>query len=121
MGKEMSVRTNNKGTPTIAPIVATTFLLIQTNSTCPTEGEEENMVKGDLEEAAICTQSGHAASSCYYLFDQNFQVNNQNQKAAMITSPSIVNYPYWYAYIGATNHLAADLNNLSIGSEYDGS
>ncbi|KAL5766826.1 hypothetical protein ACOSP7_017443 [Xanthoceras sorbifolium] len=49
-----------------------------------------------------------------------YQMNAAHPNAACIASPSTVADPAWYIDSGATNHITADLNNLSLKNEYKG-
>ncbi|KAL5790897.1 hypothetical protein ACOSQ2_005785 [Xanthoceras sorbifolium] len=49
----------------------------------------------------------------------NVQGSNINQQtAAYYATPDSVNDQAWYVHSGATNHVTADMNNLSLKSEY---
>ena len=86
----------------------------------------------------ICKRIGHLATTCYFHFDNDYQPhapsnNNQehhnstsgsftphaNSNAYVATSDTIHD-PAWYVDSGATSHVTADLDNLSINSEYKG-
>ncbi|KAL5842030.1 hypothetical protein ACOSQ3_012633 [Xanthoceras sorbifolium] len=49
-----------------------------------------------------------------------YQGNVTHTNTALIASPSTVADPAWYIDSGATNHITADLNNLSLKNEYRG-
>ncbi|KAL5856782.1 hypothetical protein ACOSQ3_004240 [Xanthoceras sorbifolium] len=60
----------------------------------------------------LCAKLGHSALQCYRRFDQQFQ--------AFYATPETVADQSWYVDSGATNHITADMNNLSMRSEYRG-
>ena len=84
----------------------------------------------------ICSKQGHLASNCYFRFDHNFvsssntnssQQNNYSANnsmsgntSAFVASPQTVGDASWYVESGATNHITADLNNLSLQRDYKG-
>ncbi|GAA0157982.1 transmembrane signal receptor [Lithospermum erythrorhizon] len=47
--------------------------------------------------------------------------NDSSSKTALIATPSTIQDPSWYIDSGATNHITADLNNLSLYHDYHGS
>ncbi|KAL5764513.1 hypothetical protein ACOSP7_016867 [Xanthoceras sorbifolium] len=45
---------------------------------------------------------------------------NVNRSTSYYATPKVINDTSWYSNSGATNHVTADLSNLSIQSEYKG-
>ncbi|GAA0165293.1 hypothetical protein LIER_43710 [Lithospermum erythrorhizon] len=68
----------------------------------------------------ICLKPGHTAAKCYQRYVQSSS-NDSSSKTALIATPSTIQDPSWYIDSGATNHITANLNNLSIYHDYDGS
>lgn len=90
----------------------------------------------------ICEKIEHTASKCYFRFDQNYSLNNNNNNqrptnpnanlahTGMDTSnPNTTQpsknedaaYEEWYPDSGATNHITNNLENLNLGNkEYKG-
>ncbi|PON63538.1 hypothetical protein PanWU01x14_130120, partial [Parasponia andersonii] len=78
----------------------------------------------------LCGRVGHLASRCYSSFDPNVsldsssahtsQLSGSTSHAAFVASPTTVNDPSWYIDSGATDHIASDLANLTILSDYKG-
>ncbi|KAF8394586.1 hypothetical protein HHK36_020800 [Tetracentron sinense] len=67
----------------------------------------------------ICNRVGHSALDCFHRLDLSFQGRQPPPKlqamAAMRQDST------WFTDTGATNHVTADLNNLSLHSDYEGS
>ncbi|KAF8398674.1 hypothetical protein HHK36_014529 [Tetracentron sinense] len=67
----------------------------------------------------ICNRVGHSALDCFHRLDLSFQGRQSPPKlqamAAMRQDST------WFTDTGATNHVTADLNNLSLHSDYEGS
>ncbi|KAL5751167.1 hypothetical protein ACOSP7_025770 [Xanthoceras sorbifolium] len=60
------------------------------------------------------------SSGGYQINTGGYPMNAAHPNAAYIASPSTVAGPTWYIDSGATNHITADLNNLSVKNEYKG-
>ncbi|KAL5827956.1 hypothetical protein ACOSQ3_019798 [Xanthoceras sorbifolium] len=59
-------------------------------------------------------------SGGYQINTGGYPMNAAHPNAVYIASPSTVADPAWYIDSGATNHITADLNNLSVKNEYKG-
>ena len=72
----------------------------------------------------ICGKSGHQALDCYHRMDFAYQGKNPSQKLAAMASVSNAaitnNQDPWLADSGTSDHLTANLNNLSVQSQYKG-
>lgn len=69
----------------------------------------------------ICDKRGHVARECYHRFDHSYSTENPQKVAALLASPtSPQEESNWFVDSGASAHLTADLNNLSVHSEYQG-
>lgn len=68
----------------------------------------------------ICSKPGHTALACYNRFNHSYTPEKPAKLSALIASPNTPSDPSWYVDSGATNHLTADLNNLSMHSEFNG-
>lgn len=73
----------------------------------------------------ICGKTGPLAPRCYSRFDHNVQdpkISSQPNSAprAFVATPTTVNDPSWYVDSGTTDNVIADLNNLSLRSDYKG-
>ncbi|KAF8407394.1 hypothetical protein HHK36_006525 [Tetracentron sinense] len=67
----------------------------------------------------ICNRVGHNALDCFHRLDLSYQGRQPPQKLqAMVASKQASST--WYTDTRATNHVTADLSNLSLHSEYDG-
>ncbi|KAL5843241.1 hypothetical protein ACOSQ4_009199 [Xanthoceras sorbifolium] len=60
------------------------------------------------------------SNSGYQINAGGYPMNAAHPNAAYIASPSTVADPAWYIDSGATNHITANLNNLSVKNEYKG-
>jgi hypothetical protein len=60
--------------------------------------------------------------SCWHRFNQSFQPNhNTSPPVAFLTTQNTPSNGNWYPGTGSTNHLTADLNNLSLQTKpYNG-
>lgn len=74
---------------------------------------------GGAIQCQLCGISGHAAITCRRRFDVSYQGVN-SLPSAFIAAQSPIHHSNWYPDSGATNHLTADLNNLSLPSSYNG-
>ena len=66
----------------------------------------------------VCKKKGHEADVCWHRFEEEFQPYVKNAGAAQ------VNYGYdtnWYADSGATDHITAELEKLTVRDKYKGS
>ena len=65
---------------------------------------------------------GHNALGCYHRMDFSYQGRHPPQQlAAMLAQANASSSPRtWYTDSGATNHIIANLGNLSLQSEYHG-
>ena len=78
----------------------------------------------------ICSKTGHLASNCYFRFDHNFvsssntntsqHSNHTGNTSAFVASPKTIGDSSCYVDSGATNHITADLNNLSLQNDFKG-
>lgn len=75
----------------------------------------------------ICEKQGHVALACWHRMDESYQSHasphqnsNKADAAAFVATPETVADPSWYADTGATNHVTAELDNMTIGKEYTG-
>lgn len=73
----------------------------------------------------ICGKAGHIAVDCYHRMDFAYQGKNPPTKLAAMASASnaaLTNcQDPWLADSGFLDHLTANLNNLSVQSQYKGS
>ena len=83
----------------------------------------------------VCGKVGHTALKCYHRFDMSFQggetSNNQQQQhvpqqqhgstsQACVVTPRTVLDSAWYIDSGATSHVTAKLDILTIQNDYKG-
>ncbi|KAL5575556.1 hypothetical protein UlMin_017255 [Ulmus minor] len=72
----------------------------------------------------LCGKIGHTIIKCYYCFDQNYQGKTPFEQApaeALIaTARNTATDKNWYPDSGATNHVTNDIQNLSCGTDYNG-
>uniref|UniRef100_A0A3Q7IDP4 Uncharacterized protein n=1 Tax=Solanum lycopersicum TaxID=4081 RepID=A0A3Q7IDP4_SOLLC len=69
----------------------------------------------------ICEKLDHLAKNCYNRYnDQYPPTNTPRPQANVATSSSAFLDPSWCLDSGATNHVTADVGNLSIASDYSG-
>ena len=69
----------------------------------------------------ICETLDHVAKNCYNRYnDQYPPTNTPRPQANVATSSSAFLDPSWCLDSGATNHVTADVGNLSIASDYSG-
>ncbi|OMO79651.1 hypothetical protein CCACVL1_13538 [Corchorus capsularis] len=69
----------------------------------------------------VCSKFGHSALDCFHRFDHGYQsTQTTNSSALMASSSTVTQDDDWYPNSGASNHLTADLSNMSIHSEYQG-
>ncbi|GAA0151098.1 hypothetical protein LIER_09890 [Lithospermum erythrorhizon] len=68
----------------------------------------------------ICMKPGHTAVRCFQRFTQPSN-NESSPKNALIATPSTIQDSSWYVDSGATNHITADLQNMSLYNDYSGS
>ena len=90
--------------------------------------------RGNKPVCQVCGKAGHIAIKCYHRFDLSFQdgetsntqkqhvsqPSNASSSQAFVASPSSVRDSAWYMDSGATNHVTAELSNLSIQNGYKG-
>ena len=73
----------------------------------------------------ICGKAGHIAVDCYHRMDFAYQGKNLPTKLAAMASASNAaltnNQDPWLADSGTSDHLTANLNNLSVQSQHKGS
>lgn len=69
----------------------------------------------------ICSRMGHIALDYFHRMDYSYQGRNPpSQLAAMAASSYSLPDQTWFADSGATNHIANDVRNLSVHSDYQG-
>ena len=65
----------------------------------------------------VCKKKGHEADVCWHRFEEDFQPYTKSAGAAT------TNYGYdtnWYADSGATDHITAELEKLTVRDKYKG-
>ncbi|KAL5574882.1 hypothetical protein UlMin_016581 [Ulmus minor] len=72
----------------------------------------------------LCGKIGHTVIKCYYRFDQNFQgktpFDQAPTEALIAIAQNTATDKNWYPDSGATNHVTKDIQNLSCGTNYNG-
>ncbi|OMO72876.1 hypothetical protein COLO4_27419 [Corchorus olitorius] len=69
----------------------------------------------------VCSKFGHSALDCFHRFDHGYQSSQTTNSSALMASASSISHDDdWFPDSGASNHLTADLSNMSIHSEYQG-
>ncbi|KAF7815435.1 Retrovirus-related Pol polyprotein from transposon TNT 1-94 [Senna tora] len=82
----------------------------------------------------VCSKPGHIASACYYQFDSNYHITEQqyNQNFnqfrprssgnvfAMLATPDTICDSTWFPNSGATSHVTSDPSNLMSSMQYLG-
>ena len=122
--KGIGGRYNNNGGQHFIPQAAQNF---SPQNFSPQNYQNQNSsqtFKADRPSCQICGKSGHQALDCYHRMDFAYQGKNPPTKLATMASASnatiINNQDPWLADSGTTNHLTANLNNLSLQSQYKG-
>lgn len=70
------------------------------------------------EKCQICKKKGHLGDKCWFRYKPS--TNVQKPQAAYIAFPEASYGNQWVTDTGATNHLTADMSNLTIPHEYSG-
>jgi hypothetical protein len=81
-------------------------------------GQNNNSNGGELPECQLCGRKGHTVQKCSKRFDQNFTSEDKSASSTVTSSNEVDTN--WYADLGATNHITADLENLTIRDKYLG-
>lgn len=66
----------------------------------------------------VCKKKGHEADVCRHCFEEDYQPNVKTAGAASMNYGVDTN---WYADSGATDHITAELEKLSVRDKYKGS
>ncbi|OMO75792.1 Reverse transcriptase, RNA-dependent DNA polymerase [Corchorus capsularis] len=71
----------------------------------------------DRPQCQVCSKFGHFALDCFHRFEYGYQSSQTTNSSALMASSSTISQDDWYPDFGASNHLTADLSNMSIHSD----
>ena len=66
----------------------------------------------------VCKKKGHEADVCWHRFEEDYQPYTKSAGAAQMNYGVDTN---WYADSGATDHITAELEKLTVRDKYKGS
>jgi hypothetical protein len=66
----------------------------------------------------LCSKEGHTVVRCFKRFDASF--TGTSQKSAALATTSYGVDTNWYVDSGATNHVASELEKLTVRDKYGG-
>lgn len=70
----------------------------------------------------VCNRMGHSTLDCHHRMDYAYQSRTPTATlAAMVASNQLSVHQNWYKNTGATDHITADVGNLSLRFNYHGS
>lgn len=119
-GNEEEVLTNVEDVAytSISPITPISLLNTNNNNSGQnqTQALGQNRTEGTRPTSQICGKSRHTALDCYNKMDFSYQRKHPPVKLAAMASAQTGES--WLADFGATNHLSANLGNLSVQQPY---
>ena len=83
------------------------------------ERTNNNSSQGARPTCQVCGKVEHSALKCYHRFDHAYKIDD-GHTASMVTTPSYSVDTNWYTNTGATDHVTADLDRISICEKYPG-
>jgi hypothetical protein len=72
----------------------------------------------DWPQCQVCHKIRYIVDRCWYIFDEEFVLEEKHTTAARTTSYAIDTD--WYADSGATDHITSELDKLAIRDKYNG-
>ncbi|XP_021815955.1 uncharacterized protein LOC110758400 [Prunus avium] len=74
----------------------------------------------EVDPCQICGKTNHIAATCFYRDSPSYPGSSSQGITAMTAQvhPSMPQQEYWIADSGATNHMTADISNISVAAPY---